>query len=69
MADEQLTEPLPLGDRAEMASTQLGMEMAGGGVMTTRRLGQVASEWGSEGDSGVVLAAVWGWLVESSCGR
>lgn len=51
-------------DRADLASTQLGMEMQSG-VVTTRRLGEIAAGW-SDSDGGRVLAEMWQRLVESS---
>lgn len=55
---------LELDDRIVCASAQMGMEMESG-VMTTRRLGEVAAGW-SEGDGGVVLMAVWADLLGSA---
>jgi len=51
-------------DRADLASTQLGMEMQSG-VVTTRRLGEIAAGW-ADSDGGRVLAEMWQRLVESS---
>lgn len=57
-----MSEPLELDDRVVCASTQVGMEMASG-VMTARRLGEVASGWAEDGDAGEVLAAVWAVMM------
>ena len=56
-------EELEFDARADLAVTQVGMEMSGGGVMTSRRLGQLASHWAADGDGGEVLAEVWSRLV------
>ena len=56
-------EVLGFDERAGLAVTQLGMELSGGGVMTARRLGELAAGWGDGGDEGEVLAEVWSRLV------
>jgi hypothetical protein len=57
--------PLPFDDRVSCATTQVGMEMTDG-VMTTRRLGQVAADWSAERDAGAVLAEVWALVTGST---
>ena len=53
--------PLELSDRVACATEQMAMTMRSG-VMTTRRLGEVAAEW-SNGDGGIVVAEVWSHLL------
>lgn len=55
---------LELSDRVVLAASQMEMEMQNGGVMTTRRFGQVAAEWEDSGDRQAVLTEVWSRLVE-----
>lgn len=59
------TEALELDDRITCATAQVGMEMTGG-VMTSRRLGQVAQDWSDDGDAGIVLAQVWAQVAGST---
>jgi hypothetical protein len=52
---------LALSDRVACAAEQMAMTMRSG-VMTTRRLNEVAAEW-ADGDGGDVIAEVWSVLV------
>jgi len=60
-----MSEPLELDDRVVCAATQMSMEMTSG-VMTARRLSEVASGWSEDGDAGRVLEAVWDRMVAAT---